>query len=165
MKPGDRIAVIDDELEGIVTEINGNQITFESPEGFTYTYSKEKVVVVAPDFQQKIERQKIQPKEPPKATQKKKATRDKPVFDLHLDVIQQRHHHLSDAQKLEIQLQEVRRILHKMQVKNQKEFVLIHGVGAGVLRREILKILREKDYQYSDASYVKYGNGALLVLR
>ncbi len=166
MKKGDKVAVVDDQLEGIITEVKGDQVTFKTPEGFAYTYPKEKVVVISPDFHQKITAKAVPVKDFKNRTKpRSKPHQNKPVFDLHIEKILAKHRHLSTGQKLERQLQEVTRILHKMQRQNQKEFVLIHGVGKGKLRNEIIKILQAKAYQYTDAPYQKYGDGALLVMR
>ncbi len=165
MKKGDKIAVIDEQLEGIITEVKENQITFITSEGFAYTYPKEKVVVMSPDFHQKITAKAVSVKDNRKnINTPPKSHKNKPVFDLHIEKIMPKHRHLSPGQKLAVQLQEVHRILQKMSHKHYKEIVLIHGQGKGVLRQEIIKILQVKGYQYTDASYQKYGSGALLVL-
>lgn len=161
MKPGDRIAVIDDNLEGVVEKIENQTVFFTTDDGFTMQLSVDKVVVIGNILDT------VNPGKPKKKTPKTKVKQDPkktPVFDLHIEKILPRHHHLNAGQKLEIQLNEVKRIIHKMKRKHYKEFVLIHGGGKGVLRKEIEKILRQNGLTYTDASYREFGRGAVLVI-
>ncbi len=48
---------------------------------------------------------------------------------------------------------------------NVPKLVVVHGVGEGVLKGEILKILRsEIGLTYQDANYLKYGDGATEII-
>ena len=165
MKPGDRVAAIDDNLEGFVEKIDNQIVYFTTDEGFTMQLPVDKVVVIDNFLDENLKQASIRPKETSsKKTPRSKST-NKPVFDLHIEKLQPKHHHLSSVQKLEIQLNEVRRIIHKMKRKHYPEFVLIHGEGKGVLKRKIEKILRQNNFKYTDASYREFGNGAILVIK
>jgi len=165
MKIGDRVAAIDDDLEGIIEKIDNQIVYFVTDDGFTMQLPVDKVVVIDNFLDEILKRNSIRPKE----TSLKKTTRSKstnrPVFDLHIEKLQPKHRHLSSGQKLEMQLNEVRRIILKMKRKHYPEFVLIHGEGKGVLKREIEKILSQNNLKYTDASYRNYGNGAMLVIK
>lgn len=41
MKIGDKVSVVDEDLSGIVTSVNGNIVVFKDEYGFTYQYPKE----------------------------------------------------------------------------------------------------------------------------
>ena len=165
MKPGDRVASIDDDLEGVVEKIDNQIVYFTTDEGFAMQLPVDKVVVIDSFLDEILKKTSIRPKETSsKKTPPNKST-NKPVFDLHIEKIQPKHHHLSPAQKLEIQLNEVRRIIHLLKRKHYPEFVLIHGEGKGVLKQEIEKILRQSGLKFIDASYRTYGNGAILVIK
>ncbi len=163
MKKGDKIAVIDDQLEGIVTAVSNDKIHFETNEGFQYVYPIDKVVVIENSLQDQLKNQKILPKDRHKTAKKITKTNITPVFDLHIEKIQVKHRHLPAALKLEIQIKEVERIIRQIKRSHHKQFILIHGEGKGILRKEIIKILKDKGLQYTDASYQKYGNGAIQV--
>ena len=165
MKIGDWVSVIDDQLEGKVVSIDENMISFESDDGFRYTYPRKKIVVIKSSIHNFLKNRNVHKKDKIKKTKKKISHSDKPVFDLHIEKIQSKHHHLSDNQKLEIQLQEIRRIFHKMQYKHYREFIMIHGIGKGILRSKIIQLVKEKNWDYSDASYQLYGGGALLIIK
>ncbi len=164
MKPGDRVAAIDDDLEGIVKKIDNQLVYFTTDDGFTMQLPADKVVVIDSLLDEKLKKTPVTSKESVFKNKFVRKSIDKPVFDLHIEKIQAKHHHLNAGQMLEIQLNEVKRIIHKMKRKHYKEFVLIHGEGKGVLRREIQKILRQNALKYTDASYQKYGHGAILVI-
>ena len=165
MKPGDRIAAIDDDLEGIVKKIDTQIVYFITDEGFTMQLPVDKVVVIDNFLDENLKQASIRPKETSsKKTPRSKST-NRPVFDLHIEKLQPKHRHLSPAQKLDVQLNEVKRIINKMKRKHYPEFVLIHGEGKGVLKREIEKILRQNNLKHTDASYREFGNGAVLVIK
>jgi dsDNA-specific endonuclease/ATPase MutS2 len=47
-----------------------------------------------------------------------------------------------------------------------KRIVFIHGVGQGVLKQEVAKLLKSKfpKYSFQDASFKEYGYGATMVM-
>ncbi len=165
MKIGDVIAVIDDDLEGTVTNIIQDEVYFETSEGFSYRYPKKKVVVISQELGAQLYGTPVKSKDFKTSNIRAKASEKTPVFDLHIEKILTKHQHLSPGHKLDLQLKEVQNILHKISRQHYKEFVLIHGQGKGVLRHEIEKLLHQKGFAYSDASYRKYGQGAILVLK
>ncbi len=160
---GDKISVIDDDLEGIVTKVDDNTVHFETAEGFILQYDTHKVVVIGELLQKNLEKKQPIQKDKQKVTPRKKSVKT-PVFDLHIEKIQPKHQHLSAGHKLQIQLDEAQRIIHQYKNKHYKELVLIHGHGKGVLRTEIIKLLKKNNLSYADADYMKYGAGALLVI-
>jgi len=165
MKIGDRVAVVDDDLEGVVTKISNNLVTFKDENGFEYEYPVKDLVVINNALNLDLFGQKITLDKKKKSLQKSSGTVKTPVYDLHIEKLQAKHRHLSSGQKLDIQLQEVRRILQRFKRQHYRELVLIHGQGRGVLRQEIEKILRQQNFQFTDASYQKYGSGAILILK
>ena len=160
---GDKISVIDDDLEGVVTKVDGDTIQFETTEGFLFNYDARKVVVIGNLLQENLKKKQAIQKDKPKATPHKKSVKT-PVFDLHIEKIQPKHQHLSAGHKLQIQLDEAQRIIHRHKNKHYKELVLIHGQGKGVLRSKIIELLKKNNLSYIDADYIKYGTGALLVI-
>ncbi len=85
--------------------------------------------------------------------------------DLHIDAIMERFRHLSNGEILQIQLDHARRKLEKAILNKQRNIIFIHGIGEGVLRSELNKMLSEYPGLKSfDASYRKYGFGATEVL-
>ncbi len=162
MKSGDRVAHIDQAIEGIITKVEGNKISFETSEGFIYQFPADKLVKIGEDLEKKLVKQYIQKKDV-----KTKKYRNKiekiPVLDLHIEKITSRHFHLSASAKLDLQLQEARLFLQKHSRSHHREIIIIHGHGKNVLKESLKRLLKEQGYEYYDASYTKYGGGALCI--
>ncbi|MCC3153479.1 Smr/MutS family protein [Hymenobacter sp. BT770] len=87
-------------------------------------------------------------------------------FDLHLEALRPNHkEELSNTAILRIQLDAFEDALSRALATNMHEIVFIHGMGNGVLRKEIHRQLsRNKDIKFfEDARKEKFGFGATLV--
>ncbi len=72
---------------------------------------------------------------------------------------------MDNAAMLQMQLDEVRRVMKANSRRIGQKIVFIHGKGEGVLRREVLSLLK-REYPKAttqDASFREYGFGATLV--
>lgn len=82
--------------------------------------------------------------------------------DLHIEQLVPSHKGLSNAEIMHIQLKECQQALDLAIATHQASLVLIHGVGKGVLKQEIHKILNQtkwvKSYVYDYD--IRYGYGA-----
>lgn len=164
MKIGDKVAVINDDLEGKIIQIMPKEIRFVSRDGFEYVYKKNQLIVIQKSLEETLKNKHFIPKDLVSKKRKRNKQTGTPVFDLHIERIQAKHQHLSNGQKLTMQIDEAERIIHKMKIKHQKRFILIHGLGQGVLKLELIKLLKLKGLTYSQASFQKYGEGALEVV-
>jgi len=61
---------------------------------------------------------------------------------------------------LNLQLDTAKRKVEFAIQKRISKIVFIHGVGEGVLKSELLRLLNKYPVKYYDASYKKYGLGA-----
>lgn len=87
-----------------------------------------------------------------------------PEIDLHLEKYQITTNNMTNGEILHFQLRKADEFVRKMLAKGTMSFVIIHGVGEGVLRSEIRSLLSKyTGVQTSDADYAKYGQGATLV--
>ena len=85
--------------------------------------------------------------------------------DLHIEKINADYQSLEPSVILAHQLSFFKSKLDYAITHRYKKVVFIHGVGNGVLKSEILKILKEYiDLKARDASFLKYGKGATEVL-
>lgn len=87
------------------------------------------------------------------------------VVDLHIHSIVDNVRGLSNADMLNLQIDEFSRIMDE-NLKNQgQKIIFIHGKGEGVLRNAIMKELnhRYKGHDVQDASFKEYGYGATQV--
>lgn len=82
--------------------------------------------------------------------------------DLHIEKLCTDHHHLTNAQIIQIQLDYFDKIIHHAIMLNQDALTVIHGVGKGRLKEEIhnlLSMYKEVRHFISDWS-PRYGYGA-----
>lgn len=186
-KRGDRVKFLNDQGEGIVVAFpRKGWILVEDREGFTYEHPEDELVHVGnwhkefdkydsvqPDIMDIVERN----------TNQKAATRANKDFkllyknkdannvrrkgesmevDLHIHELVDRHTHLTNGEIVQIQLEHFERTLRLAEEKKISRVIYIHGVGQGVLRAEIRKMLHEfyPHCSFMDGPYNEYGFGA-----
>ncbi len=66
------------------------------------------------------------------------------VVDIHIEKLVHDHAHLSNAEILAIQMKEFEKWYEIAVMQNQAFFIVVHGVGNGVLRNEIHEFLKYK---------------------
>jgi dsDNA-specific endonuclease/ATPase MutS2 len=73
---------------------------------------------------------------------------------------------LSNHEILEIQKEKVETEIKAAVQTGVKKIVFIHGVGQGVLKQEVINLLKSKfrKYYFQDASFKEYGYGATMVI-
>ncbi len=86
-------------------------------------------------------------------------------IDLHIHALTDSTAGMEPKDMLEMQLGEVRKVMEAHKKRKGQKIVFIHGKGEGVLRKEVLKLLRSKypTADLQDASFREYGFGATLV--
>jgi hypothetical protein len=82
--------------------------------------------------------------------------------DLHIEHLVATTKGLSNADMLQIQLDALKQALHDAVMNRQERLMIIHGLGKGVLRDEVHKILAETPgiERYVNEWQGKYGFGA-----
>lgn len=96
----------------------------------------------------------------------KKQPKDGPlVIDLHIDELIDNTRGMSNADILNYQIDEFRKVMDANLKNRGKKIVFIHGKGEGVLRQALMKELnyRYKGHAVQDASFREYGYGATQV--
>ena len=178
---------LNDEGEGIVVAFpRKGWILVEDRDGFTYEHPEEELVPVGnwnkeydkyettqPDIIDVVERN-LDPNVARKANaQFKLLYKNKDAsnvrrkgesmeVDLHIHELLDKHNHLSNGEIVQIQLEHFERTLRLAEDKKIPRVVFIHGVGQGVLRAEIRKILHNyyPHCTFMDGPYNEYGFGA-----
>jgi hypothetical protein len=90
---------------------------------------------------------------------------DTAEVDLHLHKLTEDEASLSNSQKIEVQMHHFSRCLESAISSGVSKVIFIHGVGAGILKVELHKILRAYDnVEFYDGSIAKYGVGATEVV-
>ncbi|MBU3677613.1 MAG: hypothetical protein FGM54_10620, partial [Chitinophagaceae bacterium] len=86
--------------------------------------------------------------------------------DLHAEALGLDERRLSSGEILHLQLREAQKAIDLAMATHQKELILIHGVGKGVLKQELHRMLNQTKggvgYVYDYDS--RYGYGATRVI-
>ena len=181
---GDRVAFVDDVGGGIVIDILGvTHVKVRTDDGFELDRSvkglvadlrkPEHLLYKVTDHQAGLiaandvleEKRKKRPN--PKAGKTPKRPEDNSVaeVDLHLHELVEDETKLSQAEKLTYQLAFFERRLNAAIRDGKKKLIVIHGVGEGILREEVRKVLQYYDnVQFHDADMRRYGAGATEVV-
>ncbi len=95
-----------------------------------------------------------------------KRTAEVVEIDLHINELIDNAAGLSNGQILEIQKERVESEMKSAIQSGVKKIVFIHGVGQGVLKQEVINLLKSKyrKYYFQDASFKEYGYGATMVI-
>lgn len=86
-------------------------------------------------------------------------------IDLHIEKLTADHDLMSNSEKLKLQLETFENSLNAAIISGMDEITFIHGIGNGVLRKEIHRFLSQfKQIQYyKDSHKTNFGYGATLV--
>lgn len=87
-------------------------------------------------------------------------------IDLHIEALLDDTRGLSNSEILKYQLDKFHEVLQENAKHKGQRIVFIHGVGNGVLKSDIIKVLKRNriKYDYQDASFREYGYGATMVI-
>lgn len=168
---GDKVTVLDDAIDGVVTSVKGDQITVLTTEGFELSFTSKEILKMNDDelksgFSGQNLSQILKEKEIPKPrsfVKEKKSKKDIPVpeFDLHIEKLVKNFRGMSNYDILTLQTQTAQNHI-EFAIRNRiPKIVFIHGVGEGVLKAELDFLLgRYEQASFRDANYQKYGLGA-----
>ena len=184
---GDRVKFLNDEGEGTVVAFpSKGWVLVEDRDGFTYEHRIEDLVPVGsrlkeeekyhstqPDIVDVVERNLDQHFAKKARDQFKLLYKNKEAnsvkrkgelmeVDLHIHELLDDHKGMGNSEIIAVQLEHFERTLRIAENKKIPRIVYIHGVGQGVLRAEIRKMLHQyyPHCEFLDASYSEYGYGA-----
>lgn len=171
LQPGDKVAIVDDVVEGTVVTVQGNMIAIETKEGFLLEYDKREVVKLDSEeiFWGPVPLSRIlRDKEDQKKQKKPRKSGKREAYilevDLHLEAILPSDTYLEHYQKLPFQLNVARERLEKAMEDRIPRMVFIHGKGDGILRTELNYLLsRYNNINYYPADQRRYKGGAVEV--
>ena len=183
MEIGDKVRFLREVGGGRVAGFRGKDIVIvEDENGFQIpTLIKEVVVIGDDDYSSSriVERKAAQkraleepsiPKENKTINSQKSSSCDSSdqglvVVDLHAEALLGNAPHMSPIEILGHQIDAVRMVLRQNSKNKGRKIILIHGKGAGVLRKAVIDELKAHfaSYPYQDASFREYGFGATQV--
>lgn len=172
LERGDRVSVLDEDLEGKVIRIHEGMVELETVDGFVLSFPENEVVRIGKNLEdtipsdqeslQEVLKQKELSKKPRNRKVRPKDRNLPPMeVDLHIHKLVPRSGGMSNYEILTIQMDTAKRQLEFAMKKRIQKVVFIHGVGEGILRAELETLFRRYDnLKYYDADYQKYGLGA-----
>jgi dsDNA-specific endonuclease/ATPase MutS2 len=166
---GNKVAVLDDVLKGKVIYINGDEISVETNDGMVFKFNSSELVKVDieqhelskfSDINNSLLKEKISQNLPKKSLFKKEKKEVILEVDLHINKLIKSTRNMDNYDILNIQLDTAKNKVEFALSKRISKIVFIHGVGEGVLKSELQRLLNKYPVKYYDASYKKYGLGA-----
>ena len=166
---GNKVAVLDDVLKGLVTDIDGNDVTVQTADGMIFNFTRSELVKIEveqheltkfSDINNPLLKQKVSSQKSKKSAFKKEKNEVILEVDLHINQLVKSTRGLDNFDMLNLQLDTAKRKIEFAISKRISKLVFIHGVGEGVLKSELKSLLNKYPVKYYDASYKKYGLGA-----
>jgi dsDNA-specific endonuclease/ATPase MutS2 len=166
---GNKVAVLDDVLKGVVTDVSDNQVIIETEDGMKFSFLASELVRIDKDqhelskfsdINNPLLKEKTKLNDSKKSLFKKDKNEVVLEVDLHINQLTNSTRGLDNYDMLNLQLDTAKRKVEFAIQKRISKIVFIHGVGEGVLKSELLRLLNKYPVKYYDASYKKYGLGA-----
>lgn len=169
---GDKVAVLDEAINGVVLSVHNHEVSIETDDGFVIKYAEKELIIISNNSDFNIKKQNfnlnqvIKEKEIPKARSFTKEKKSKgeippPEFDLHIEKLVKNYRGMSNYDILTLQSETAKRHI-EFAIRNRiPKIVLIHGVGEGTLKAELDFLLgRYSNIDFREGNYQKYGQGA-----
>ena len=172
MTIGNKVVVLDEDVEGVVVGFSEAVVRIETTDGFELTYKASELLVIQDDsaLRKGVKNSEIhqvikEKQEPAKRSFFKEKSSEKEEFvlevDLHIEKLVRKKGGLSNFEILNIQMDTAKGQLEFAMRNRMPKMVFIHGVGEGVLRAELEFLLKKYDHiVFYEANYQKYGQGA-----
>ena len=169
---GDKVAVLDDNISGVVIKVQNDEISVETTHNFVMTFFVNELVKINNSndlngfFSTQSLSSVLKDKEEPKKrsfVKEKRSRKDEFVLevDLHIEKLVPSKRGMSNYDILTLQMETAKRQLDFAIKNRMPKVVFIHGVGEGVLKAELDFMLgRYDNISFQDANYQKYGLGA-----
>ena len=170
LKLGDKVYILDANYSGYITKIDGSQINIKTEDGFEMMFDISELIKVDDELfnsylisklnYKEIQFQNIDEKKKNKFKINKQR-KDITVVDLHIDKLIKFQKNLKKYEILSFQLKIAKKKLDLAILSGAKRIIFIHGVGQGILKFELEKILRlYNNLEFYPANFKEYGYGA-----
>jgi dsDNA-specific endonuclease/ATPase MutS2 len=166
---GNKVAVLDDVLKGKVIDIIGDAISVETSDGMVFKFKASELVKIDveqheltkySDINNDLLQDKIAQNKPKKSLFKKHKNEVVLEVDLHIGKLTRSTKNMDNYDMLNLQLEVAKKKIDFAVSKRISKIVFIHGVGEGVLKSELVRLLNKYQVKFYDASFKKYGLGA-----
>ena len=169
----DTVAVLDDDLSGTITKIEGFEITVATTNGFELIFQANELVKIkdsqlmsrslfsSKSLESVLSEKEIKKRQNPPKISSKERTQPAMEVDLHINQLVKNSRGMQNHEMLNLQIETAKRRLEFAIQNRIQRTVFIHGVGEGVLKLELEYLFkRYEGLKFYDANYQKYGQGA-----
>ena len=166
---GNKVAVLDDVLKGNVIKIENDVVSIKTDDGMVFNFSEKELVKIEEDqfelskysdINNPLLKEKANLNKGKKSAFKKDKNEVILEVDLHINQLTASTKNMDNFDMLNLQLDTAKRKIEFAIQKRISKIVFIHGVGEGVLKSELMRLLDKYPVKFYDASYKKYGLGA-----
>lgn len=161
MIKGDLVSVVDKDLKGVVTAIQGNSIEIEDEHGFTYRFPKNQLVIQNHNIYQQV------PVEAKKETFRKTSKKHQQAefrLDLHFEKLVKNPKEYESWERIFIQKEKLMEAVEYCKANFIKKLVVVHGIGDGVLQNIVYETLHGiSEIEFDDNPYFKNSIGNIEV--
>lgn len=163
MKIGDKIALLDEDLKGLIKKIEKDFIVIEDEYGFERKVQPEEIVLEnAEIYKSQPITSKVEPTEKPTSKPAKDETM---LLDLHFNQLVDNPDQYSSWDRLFLQKQKLEETLAFCRENRIKRLEVVHGLGEGVVQDMVLKVLRSQTgLEFEDDDFFKNQSGSVLVI-
>jgi dsDNA-specific endonuclease/ATPase MutS2 len=164
-KVGDNVLFKKEKQSGIITKINSlYKVKIETPEGFEINVSINDIILIdsltdrssayGADFYQKdLPRNK-------KPSPKQQRSQTILKVDLHIELLSSDYQYMDNFEIVQFQLKACQQKLEYALNSKITKVVIVHGIGTGVLKKEVHKLLQNYKLRY----YLSKDGGATEVM-
>ncbi|MFT5581847.1 MAG: hypothetical protein ACI9XP_000615 [Lentimonas sp.] len=162
-KVGDRVRFLDEEGWAIVLKVNAKEALVKDSDGFERTCP---LIELVKHRDIKTDHISIKAIDLGNRSINRRGNSSLPIIDLHIENLVDSHRDMSNHEIVTKQLQKFSSFLVSTKTKKENRIIVIHGVGEGVLKREIKEIiLGMPGAEMYDADYLQFGRGASVIER
>jgi len=150
---GDKVLFKNENLKGEVVKINSNfKLIVLSSDGFELNVAVKDLVKIEKGTDKAISYgEYTYTKDVDRITSKsKKRQKGQSVLkvDLHIELLTSNYHYLDNFEIVQMQLNECHKKIQQTINSNISKLIIVHGIGTGVLRSEVHKLLRNYNLRF-----------------
>lgn len=139
MKLGDKVSVLDGDLQGIIISIKGEKIEIEDDFGFRHWYLQKELVMKNEELYQQVS---VDKKEEISQKKSQKHQQKELKLDLHFDQLVASPEQYDSWERIFIQKEKLMQTLDFCKENGIKKLLIIHGLGDGTLQEIVYNTLR-----------------------
>ena len=152
-KVGDKVLFKKEKQSGIIIKVNSlYKVLVETIDGFKVNVSVNDLIKVEGDTDKATsygdvfyQKDKVTH---PKKPSKKQRSQSVLKIDLHIELLTSNYHYMNNFEIVQIQLNECHNKIEKALNSNCQKLIIVHGIGTGILKKEIHHLLNNYKLRY-----------------